>query len=93
MERFGRGVGNESRARIIEALIDGPKTVSELTALVGLSQSAVSQHLSKLKTCGLVSDTRRGQEVVYTFNSRHVLGMFAALLHRIHRPNARQRGL
>lgn len=84
MERFGRGVGNPSRSRIVAALMEGPKTVGELTALVGLSQSAVSQHLSKLKHCGLVRDTRHGQLVHYTFNKSRVLGMFATLINRIH---------
>jgi DNA-binding transcriptional ArsR family regulator len=81
IEGFGRGIGNPVRYRLVQALVDGPKTVHELTELVGLSQSAVSQHLSKLKTCRLVKDSRHGQEVMYTFNSWHVIGMLASLMH------------
>jgi ArsR family transcriptional regulator len=84
MERFGRGVGNAARAQIVESLIEGPKTVTQLTSVVGLSQSAVSQHLSKLKECKIVTDERNGQEVLYTFNSGKVVGMFSSLLNKLH---------
>ena len=86
MERFGRGVGNPARARLVEALLEGPKSVSELTQIVGLSQSAVSQHLGKLKECKLVTDERHGQEVIYTFNKNSVVGLFASLMHKMHSP-------
>lgn len=43
--------------------------VCELAAVVGVSQSAVSQHLRRLKTVGLVRERRRGQWVFYRGNA------------------------
>ena len=79
MEKFGKGVGNASRYRIVEALFKGPKTVSQLVATVRQTQPAVSQHLKVLKACDLVQDKRRGKEVVYSLNTRYVLNLLKAL--------------
>jgi DNA-binding transcriptional ArsR family regulator len=54
MEKFGKGIGNVNRYRIVEALLNGRKTVGELVKIVKLSQPAVSQHLKTLKSCNLV---------------------------------------
>ena len=37
MEKFGKGMGNASRYRIVEALLKGRKTVGELVTIVWLS--------------------------------------------------------
>lgn len=57
--------GNEIRSKLILCLDDKPKNVTELIGTCGLSQSAVSQHLAKLRHCGLVSVRKNGQEVYY----------------------------
>ena len=73
IEKFGKGMGNASRYRIVEALFGGKKTVGELVKLVKLSQPAVSQHLKTLKHSNIVKDARVGQEVFYEINTKHVL--------------------
>jgi ArsR family transcriptional regulator, arsenate/arsenite/antimonite-responsive transcriptional repressor len=73
INKFGKGIGNEARYRILEALTKGRKTVGELVGIVRLSQPAVSQHLKTLKASGLVVDERRGQEVFYTVDAEHML--------------------
>lgn len=83
INKFGKGIGNEARYRILEALMKGPKTVGELVRIVGLSQPAVSQHLTTLKACDLVEDERRGQEVVYSANSAHTLKLLAGLIQNL----------
>lgn len=80
IEKFGKGIGNASRYRILEALIKGRKTVGELVKIVKLSQPAVSQHLKTLKSCDLVIDERRGQEVFYTINTEHALELLKNLV-------------
>ncbi len=45
--------------------MDREHTAGELEALVGLSQSAVSQHLARLRREGLVSTRREGQNIYY----------------------------
>lgn len=73
IQKFGKGIGNTSRYRIVEALFKGGKTVSELVKAVKLSQPAVSQHLRTLKESSIVVDERRGQEVFYSLNTEYVL--------------------
>ena len=86
INKFGKGIGNETRYRIVQALLKGRKTVSELTAIVRLTQPAVSQHLKTLRECGIVTDERRGQEVFYTVNTEHTLHLLRALLNDIQKP-------
>lgn len=79
MNKFGRGVANTARYRIVEALFPGPKTVGELVKKTKQSQSLVSQHLRVLKESGLVQDERRGQEVLYTLNAEHTIRLLKRL--------------
>lgn len=79
VERFGKGIGNTSRYRIVEALFRGPKTVNELVKATGFSQPLVSQHLKILKSCELVTDERNGQEVLYALNAEYTM----KLLHKL----------
>ncbi len=59
-----RGLGDPSRLAILETLVDGPKKVSEIVRLTGLSQPNVSSHLSCLRDCGLISTRQQGQFVI-----------------------------
>jgi len=79
IERFGKGIGNASRYRIVQALLKGQKTVGELVKIAKLSQPAVSQHLKTLKSCDLVVDERRGREVFYAVNAKYLLELLARL--------------
>lgn len=79
MQKFGKGIGNATRYRIVEALLKGRKTVGEITKIVRLSQPAVSQHLKTLKSSNLVVDERRGQEVFYAVNAEHMLKLLSSL--------------
>ncbi len=59
-------LNNETRLHLILCLSKKPKSVSEMIAVCGLSQSAVSQHLSKLRLTGLVTTEKRGKTVYYS---------------------------
>lgn len=83
INKFGKGIGNEARYHILQALIKGPKTVSELVVIAGLSQPAVSQHLKTLKESDLVTDERQGQEVYYSLNAEYTLSLLTALVRDI----------
>lgn len=85
--KFGKGIGNATRYRIVEALFQKPKTVNELVAVVKLSQPAVSQHLKTLKECNIVVDTRNGQEVIYSLNSKYILGLLKSLSGEVTKKN------
>jgi DNA-binding transcriptional ArsR family regulator len=59
-------LANKNRLLILcELAHAGEKTVSPLAAAVGLSQSALSQHLSRLRGEGLVTQRRESQMVYY----------------------------
>jgi ArsR family transcriptional regulator, virulence genes transcriptional regulator len=58
-------LANPSRLLILCQLIDGEKSVGELRRAIDLSQSAVSQHLARLREARLVDTEKRGQMVYY----------------------------
>ena len=59
-------MGNRIRANLVLCLADKPKNVTDLIRTCGLAQSAVSQHLTKLKEAGLVKTKRSGTSIVYS---------------------------
>jgi DNA-binding transcriptional ArsR family regulator len=79
IQKLGKGISSPSRYRILELLMTGPKTVSELVVNIKLTQPAVSQHLATLRTCGLVESSKKGQEVYYTLDTRHMLTVLKSL--------------
>lgn len=64
-EAILKQIANAKRLMILCNLIAGEKSVGELEALVNLSQSALSQHLSKLRLAGLIRSEKRGKMVYY----------------------------
>lgn len=63
--RLFRVLGDPTRLAILELLVEGPRTVSELVEAIGGSQSRVSNHLACLRWCRLVVDERSGRQVTY----------------------------
>ncbi|HYB29629.1 MAG TPA: metalloregulator ArsR/SmtB family transcription factor [Solirubrobacteraceae bacterium] len=61
-----------SRLLILSALRDGPRTVSEIIAVVDMEQSAVSHQLRVLRDHRVVSVERRGRERLYGLRDEHV---------------------
>lgn len=57
---------NEKRLMILCQLIDGERTVTELTDLLSARQSTISQHLSLLRREGFVTARREGQTQFYS---------------------------
>ena len=77
--RMGKGIGNENRYRILEALMRGPRTVGEIAGKARIPQPAVSQHLKVLKSANLVSDERNGKEVYYSINVLYMADLLKKL--------------
>ncbi|MDJ0904984.1 MAG: metalloregulator ArsR/SmtB family transcription factor [Woeseiaceae bacterium] len=61
-----KAMANEWRLMILCQLSEGEKTVSELQAILGLSQSALSQHLAILRRERIVSARKHAQSVSYS---------------------------
>ena len=61
-----KALGVESRIRIIDLLREkGPLGVNELAETLGITSSAVSQHLKVLRYAGLVRSERKGYWLPY----------------------------
>jgi len=65
-----RAFSSLPRIKLLLCLKDKEKNVSELIKNCGLSQSAVSQHLKKLKNFGLVSCQKKGKEIYYKLTKK-----------------------
>jgi len=63
-----KAMSNQHRLLILCQLVPGEKCVSELEKIVGLSQSALSQHLARLRRDGLVSTRREAQTIFYSLS-------------------------
>lgn len=64
-----KGLADPKRLILINALRDGERSVTELCDLTGITQSNASQHLSILRSRGLVTSRRDGQRVYYAVTS------------------------
>lgn len=74
-----RALSNEKRLMILCQLGEGEMAVGQLLPLVGLSQSALSQHLAKLRDEALVSTRRDGTTIFYRIADPAVLKVIAVL--------------
>ena len=61
-------LANRNRLMILCALVGGEKSVNVLNEQVPLSQSALSQHLGRLRAAGLVATRREGKLVHYSLS-------------------------
>ena len=65
-----RALSDPTRVEIVRLVSQSPRTVTELTSLVGVSQPKVSRHLKILRDAGLLEDVRRGKWVWYEVAAR-----------------------
>ncbi len=72
-------LGNEKRLAILSHLLRGEMTVGAIADKVSLSQSALSQHLAKLRGFGLVETRRDRQMIYYSCRSDAVRTLLATL--------------
>jgi len=67
-----RMLADATRVRVLWALLDGELPVNELAVQLGKPQSAVSQHLAKLRMARLVQTRKQGAQVFYRVENEHV---------------------
>jgi ArsR family transcriptional regulator len=60
-----RALGDPSRLRIVNRLMDGERPVQELMEATGLSQTNLSRHLGLLRQAGLVERRSEGNRAFY----------------------------
>lgn len=66
-------LANPVRMEIIDLLKGGEKSVSELVESTGLTKSNISQHLSLLKSSGVVLTRRDGQHIYYSISNKKII--------------------
>lgn len=75
-----RSLAHSGRLRVLCYLADdGELAAGELTRRVGLSQSALSQHLARLRDEGLVTSRKAGQSVFYRIADPRVAALLGTL--------------
>ncbi len=72
MENLLNIASDSTRLKILYAISDTEKSVSEIVDLVGASQSLVSHQLQVLRNAHLVSTRKTGTRVFYSLDDDHV---------------------
>lgn len=83
-------IGNPRRLMILCRLADGECSVNELARLIGLGQSALSQHLARLRAAGIVATRRESQTVFYRLASPAAIAVINTLADIFCRPDRPQ---
>lgn len=74
-----RLLANPHRLQVLCALRGGEASVGEMAGHIGLSQSALSQHLAKMRADRIVATRRNGQSIYYRIADPDVLVLVGAL--------------
>jgi len=72
-------LANQNRLLILCQLLDGEKSVHQLQAAIGLSQSAISQQLAILRAHKMVSTRRQAQSIFYSLASTEAEALLETL--------------
>ena len=81
--RTYKALSDPTRLRILYALKEQEMCVCDLAAYLGISESAVSHQMSKLKDLALVRNRREGQVLYYFINDYHVSDLIRLSLEHI----------
>lgn len=75
-----KALANENRLMILCKLLEhGEMGVTALSEELGLSQSALSQHLAKMRAEGMLATRRMGQSIFYSVADSNVTRILATL--------------
>lgn len=72
-------LANANRLMVLCHLSGQEMTVNQLAGKIGLSQSALSQHLARMRADKLVSHEKRGQQVYYRIDKPEVTALLSTL--------------
>lgn len=75
LSRYFRVLGDPTRLRIIEALLDRERTVSDLVEILKVPQGRISNHLACLRWCRFVTSERKGRSAVYRVAEQRISGI------------------
>ncbi len=78
-----KALSDPTRVRIIAALVQSELCVHELTALLGMTQSAISHQLATLREMRLVKAVKQGRHVYYSLDDQHIYDLYRQGLEHI----------
>ncbi|MGG0185255.1 ArsR/SmtB family transcription factor [Bacillus rhizoplanae] len=84
--KFIRGFADKTRLQILQCMMDGEKTVSEIVEIIKGNQSNISQHLNCLKGCGIILGRQEGKYVYYSLRNAQIeqlLTMFDVVFYEV----------
>lgn len=76
---LAQALGDPVRLEVLQHLMGGPTTVSELVSVTGSSQSNISNHLAVLRRSKLVRSVRQGRQHVYELRDERVAQLIESL--------------
>ena len=70
---FCKALADQTRQKILEMLMEGEKTVTEIVEVFNLSQPTISHHLDFLNRYGLLTSRKEGKQVYYVTDQEKVV--------------------
>lgn len=95
LARVGRALADDTRRRLLVAILEGRHYPADLATELGLTKANVSNHLRCLRGCGLVVSTPEGRRVRYELSDprlAHALADLAGLVLLVDDPDCHQGG-
>ena len=74
-----KSLSNPSRLLVLFALVTREHTAGELEEFTGISQSAISQHLARLREADIVATRRDAQRIFYSLKNQAVRAVLETL--------------
>ncbi|QSH40481.1 metalloregulator ArsR/SmtB family transcription factor [Lentisphaerota bacterium ZTH] len=78
LAEFYKAFADQTRVRILKALLYSEMCVCDLTAALGMTQSAISHQLRILKDKKLVKFRKSGKIIYYSLDDKHIKDIFRA---------------
>src|SRR5699024_51308 len=90
ISKFFKIISDSTRLSILYLLKEEKRSVSEITNLTGMEQSAISHQLRILKDSRLVRSTRMGKSMIYQLDDEHIFDILEQVKTHINEREAKQ---
>jgi len=70
---FCKALADDTRQQILEMLLEGEMSVTDIAEAFDTSQPTISHHLRVLRQFGMVTQRKEGKQVFYTINRDNVV--------------------
>jgi len=74
-----KALGEETKFRILEILLNGEYCACEIPSLIKRAQSNTSMHLAKLQKWGIIKSRRDGKMIIYAIKDKRIFDIFKIL--------------